>query len=148
MRLIADAAIERNYGAISAGANMIDERTGVDGFMDEQDEVVAAGKGRHDLALAAAYRRKKGYFVAGVERGVPRSEFLITRRDQRATVSGEFRATRNKLCEEVLDARTRRDFHRFLRTAGNFSEAAEEQGLDADRRVRVGRCHAAHRRIV
>src|SRR6266850_4756959 len=106
------------------------------------------GRGAIDLASAAAYWGKKGDFVAGLERGVPRCEFLVPRRNQRATVAAKFRATRNKLGEEVFDARTNCKLHTFLRTAGNFFQAAEEKGLYADRRFYVGGCHAAHQGIV
>ena len=87
-----------------------------------------------ELASAPAYRGQKGDFVARIERGVPGREFLVPGGHQRATVAGEFRAPRNELCEKVFDARTGCQLHRFLRTSGNFFEAAEEEGLYTDRR--------------
>src|SRR5882724_1713590 len=106
------------------------------------------GRGAIDLASAAAYWGQKGDFVAGLERGVPGGEFLVAGCDQRGTVPGKFRATRNKLGEEVFDARTGCQLDRFFRTAGNFFQAPEEEGLYADRRFYVGGCHAAHQGIV
>ena len=101
-----------------------------------------------ELASAAAYRREKSDFIAGIERRAPSGEFLVAGCDQRGTVAAEFRATRDKLREEVFDARTDCELHTFLRTASNFFEAAEEKGRYADRRFYVGGCHAAHPRIV
>ena len=101
-----------------------------------------------DLVSAAAYWGKKGDFVAGLERSVPGGKFLIAGCDQGCAVAREFRATRNKLREEVFDARTGCQLDRFLRTAGNFFQASEEEGLYADRRFYVGGCHAAHQGIV
>jgi hypothetical protein len=101
-----------------------------------------------DLASATADRREKGDFIARTERRVPCSEFLVPRRDQRATIAGEFGRTRTKLCKEILDARTRCQLDGFLRTAGNFFEAAEEEYLYANRRVYTGGRHTTHRRIV
>jgi hypothetical protein len=45
--LVPDAAIEGNDRSVVAGANMFDQRAGVDAFVDKQNEVVVAGRGCH-----------------------------------------------------------------------------------------------------
>jgi hypothetical protein len=79
-----------------------------------------------ELASAAAYRRKKGDLVAGVERRAPGREFLIPRRYQRATVSRKLRAARDEAGKQILDARAGCELDEFLNRARRFFEAAEE----------------------
>lgn len=86
------------------------------------------------LASAAAYRRKKRDFVPGIEQGAPGGEFLVPGRDQRTTITREVGAAGNKLCEELFDAGTGCEIHKFLGTPGNFFEPAEEEDFYADRR--------------
>jgi hypothetical protein len=96
-----------------------------------------------EVASAATYRRKKGDFVAGMQRRAPSGEFLIARGYQGGAEAGQLRAARNEGGEKLLDTRTGRQFDRFLGSACNFPEAAEEENLYVD-----GRRYAAHGGIV
>jgi hypothetical protein len=69
-----------------------------------------------------------------MQRRAPRSEFLIARGHQRAAVAREFVVSRDEAREKVLDARTRGEFYKFLRDAGDFLEAAKEKNLYPDAR--------------
>jgi len=96
-----------------------------------------------ELASTAAYRRKKGDFVAGLQRRAPGGEFLIARGHQGAAVASELGPARNEGGEKLLDARTGSELDEFLRSAGYFLEAAEEENFYLD-----GRRYAAHGGIV
>ena len=78
VRLVAYASIEGDDGAVRTGADMANERVGVDALMNKQDQV-AAGRRGHQFSLAAAYWRKEGDFVAGIEGRTPGGEFPIAR---------------------------------------------------------------------
>jgi hypothetical protein len=95
------------------------------------------------LASAAAYRRKKGDFVAGIQRRAPSGKFLVARGYQGGAEAGQLRPARNEGGEQLLDARTGRQLDRFLRSACDFPEAAEEENLYVD-----GWRYAAHGGIV
>jgi hypothetical protein len=79
-----------------------------------------------ELASAAAYRREKCDFIAGVERRAPGREFLIPRRYQRAAVSRKLRAARDQAGKQILDAGAGYDFDGLFRAASDLFEAAEE----------------------
>src|SRR5579864_1581356 len=96
-----------------------------------------------EVASAATYRRKKGDFVAGMQRRAPWGKFLIARGYQGGAEASELGPARNEAGEKLLDARTRRQLDRFFGSACNFLEAAEEENLYVD-----GRRYAAHGGIV
>src|SRR4029077_811265 len=96
-----------------------------------------------EVASAANSRRKKGDFVAGMQRRAPCDEFLIARGYQGGAETGQLRPARNEGGEKLLDTGAGRQFDRFLRSARNFLEAAEEENLYLD-----GRRNAAHGGIV
>ena len=96
-----------------------------------------------ELASAAAYRRKKSDFVAGLQRRAPGGEFLIARGHQGAAEASELRSACNETGEELLDTRTGSQFDKFFRSASDFLEAAKEENFYLD----GGRC-AAHGGIV
>lgn len=92
MGLVADAAVESDDSAVGSGAHVADQRDGIDGLADEEDEIAGGGvvcggvcelgrRGRHggglEARLAAAHGRKEGDFVAGEKRGGPSGEFLV-----------------------------------------------------------------------
>ena len=76
VRLIADETVERDDGAVFGRAHMAGQRGHVDGFAHQLVDVIV-GKCRHVDASSAANGREKGNFVAGVERRVPSSKFLV-----------------------------------------------------------------------
>jgi len=78
--LIAYAAIERNDGTVSAGAHMIDQRVRVDAFMTSKMRSAVVGRVAM-MSLQPPLTGEEGDFVAGLERGVPRCEFLVPGRD-------------------------------------------------------------------
>ena len=96
-----------------------------------------------ELASATAYWWKKSDFVTGLQRRAPGGEFLVAGGYQGAAEASELRPARNEAGEKLLDARTGSELDEFLRSAGNFLEAAEEENLYLD-----GRRYAAHRGIV
>lgn len=93
---------------------------------------------RHLRNLAAAHRREKSDFVAGVKRSIPRRKLLIARGDQRRAVLGEVRDARDVKSEELLDGRALGDFKRFFGKANGVFQAPKEQHLHANR-LRDGR---------
>ena len=96
-----------------------------------------------EVTSAATYWRKECDFVAGMQRRAPSGEFLIARGYQGGAESGQLRPARNEAGEKFLDTRTGRQFDRFLGSARNFPEAAEEENLYLD-----GRRYTAHGGIV
>src|SRR5258708_39345211 len=82
-----------------------------------------------ELASAAAYRRKKGNFVAGLQRRAPGGEFLIARDHQGAAEASELRPACNEAGEKVLDTRTGSQLDKFFRSAGDLLEVAKEENL-------------------
>src|SRR4029077_16281811 len=85
-----------------------------------------------EVASAATYRRKKGDFVAGMQRRAPCGKFLIARGYQGAAEACQLRPARNEGGEKLLDTGAGRQLDRFLRSACNFLEAAEEENLYLD----------------
>jgi hypothetical protein len=79
-----------------------------------------------ELASAAAYRRKKSDFVAGLQRSAPGGEFLVARGHQGGAVAGKLWAARNEGGEKLLDTRAGSEFDELFRSAGDILEAAEE----------------------
>ena len=84
------------------------------------------------MALAAAHRREKRNFVAGMERRAPGREFLIARRNQRAAVARQFRLQRDAARKQRFDGRAFGKFKHIFRTSGDFLETAKEKHLDAN----------------
>ena len=147
MGLIANAPVEGDDGAVRARANTLNKRVRVDGFVDKQNKV-AAGRGGHPLASAAAYRREKGDFVAGIEWRAPRREFLVARSNQRTAIPCKLRETGYECGKQILDTGAGCEFDKLLRCASRFLEPAKEEDLDPNGRFYAGRRHAAHKRIV
>jgi hypothetical protein len=76
--LVADAAIEGGDGAVFWSANVADQGCGVDALAHQKEQIVIGWRGqRGHKVLPAADGGQKGDFVAGVERGLPSSKFLI-----------------------------------------------------------------------
>ena len=75
--LVANAAIEGDDGTVGRGANMADQRVGIDRITNEKKQVCGAVRGH--WGSAAADRREEGHFVASVERSVPGGEFPVAR---------------------------------------------------------------------
>jgi hypothetical protein len=80
--------------------------------------------------LATAYGREKGNFIAGMERRVPRGEFLIARGDQRRAKACEFGMLCSIVREKRFDRRTIGKLNRIFRMADNFFESPEEEHFD------------------
>jgi hypothetical protein len=127
--LVADATVEGDDGAVFTGADVADEGSRVDGLDDETKEVVA--RKCHHCGSASADWREKGNFVAGVERGAPGSEFLITRGDQRRAEAGELGMSSAVMGEELLDARAVGELDRVFGAADDIFETTEEKNFDA-----------------
>ena len=85
-----------------------------------------------EVASAATYRRKKGDFVAGMQWRAPCGEFLIARGYQGSAETGQLRPAHNEGGKKLLDTGTGRQLDRFLRSACDFPEAAEEENLYVD----------------
>lgn len=81
---------------------------------------------------ATAHWRKESHFVAGVERGVPGSEFLIARSDHGRAVFGKFGKAAGIDGEELLDGGSVSKIQRFLDMADDVFQTAEEEDLDAN----------------
>ena len=92
---------------------------------------------------AAAYRRKKSDFVAGIERRAPCGEFLISRGYDRAAIGCKLRLARDEGAEKILDARPGCEFDKLLRSAGDLFESAEKEDFHPDGCCYVRGCHAA-----
>jgi hypothetical protein len=111
---------------------MAGERGGVDGLADQLIDVIV-GEGRHGDGSAAAHGGEKGNFVAGAERSIPGSKFLVAGGDNRGAVFCKLGVARGVMGEELLDGRGIGEFKRILDLAGEFLEAAEKEDLDANR---------------
>src|SRR6266446_2059738 len=96
-----------------------------------------------ELASAATYRRKKGDFIPGLQRGAPGGELLIARGHQGAAVASQLRTAGNEGGEKLLDTRAGSELDELLRTTRDFLEAAEKKNPNLD-----GRRYAAHGGIV
>ena len=83
------------------------------------------------IALAAAHRRQKRYFIAGMQGRAPSGKFLIPRSYQRSTKSREFGVIHAVVREKRFDRRAIRQLDRVLRVADNFFEAPEKQHFHA-----------------
>jgi hypothetical protein len=104
--IVADAAVEGDDGAVGIGADVADERSGIDRMAAELDEVVG-GSGGHAgvrLTLTAADGREEGYFIAGLEQSRPSGKFAIAGDGDCASMFGQFGVACDALGEEVLDA--------------------------------------------
>jgi hypothetical protein len=85
----------------------------------------------HGDGSAAADGRKEGYFVAGAERSVPGSKFLIAGSDHGRTVFCKFGNARGVESEEFLDGGGVGEIEGFLLVADYIFQAAKEQDLHA-----------------
>jgi hypothetical protein len=129
VRLVADAAVEGDDGAVFASPDVTDKRCRVDGLGGETEKVIA--KRSHRGGSASADRRKKGDFVARVERGAPSGEFLIAGSNQRGAEAGELGMTRAVMSKELLDERAVGKLDGVFGAADDILEAAEEEHFDA-----------------
>ena len=102
VRLVADETVEGDDGAVFGGAHVAGQRGHVDGLAKQLVDVILV-ESRHVDDLAAAHGREKGNFVAGAERGVPGSKFLVARSDDRGAEFCEFGMARGVQSEELLD---------------------------------------------
>jgi len=141
VRLVADAAVEGDDGAVFASPDVTDKRCRVDGLGDETEEIIA--KRSHRGGSTSANRRKKGDFIPGMERGAPSGEFLIARSNQRRAVAGKFGMSSAVMGEELLDARPVGEVGKVFGAADDVFEAAEEKHFDAH-----GLRSGWHKRIV
>jgi hypothetical protein len=141
VRLVANAAVEGDDGAVFAGAHVADKRCRVNGLGDETEVVIA--KRSHRGGSASADWRKEGDFVAGMERGAPVGEFLIARSNQRGAEAGELWMARAIVGEELLDARAVGKVGEIFGAADDFFKAAEKEDFDAH-----GLRSGWHKRIV
>lgn len=133
MRLVAHAAIEGNYRAVPACAHVTHERLGIDRVANEDEQVGSKlGFSGHARSSATADRRKKGDFVAGVERSTPGSKFLIAGGHQRTAIADKLRMALGAAGEQFLDGSAFGDVEVVLSSAHNFPEAAEKEHLDAN----------------
>ncbi len=131
VRLIADEAVEGDNSAVRGCADVANQRSGIDSIADELKDVVIE-IGRHCVDSAAAHGRKKGNFVAGMERGIPVGEFLIERGDDGRAVFGEYGMARGVQCEELFERGEFGNFGGVLRQADDVLQAPEKEHLDAD----------------
>jgi len=86
VRLVANATVEGDDGAVFTGADVADEGSRVNGLDDKTKHVIV--ERGHRARLASADRGKKGDFVASVERSAPSGEFVIVGGDQRRAEAG------------------------------------------------------------
>jgi hypothetical protein len=82
--------------------------------------------------LAAAYRRQKGDFIAGVKWRAPCSELPIARGHQGGAILLKVGITSGVFGEEGFDVGVALHVERFLGAPGDFFQAAKEQNFDAD----------------
>lgn len=142
MRLVADKAIESDDGAVLRSPDVLDEPRCVDRFANQLKNVMVERCG-HGCVSSAADGRQKGHFVAGMERRIPRSEFLIARSHDGRSVFDKFRNPRDVSGKELLDGGSVAKIQRFLGVADDIFQAAEEQDLYTSTLGNKG-----HRRIV
>jgi hypothetical protein len=93
--------------------------------------VVVLGCGHEDV-LATAYGRKEGYFVAGMERSIPGSEFLVAGSDDGRAEFREFGIFPGVEGEELFDRGGVGKVEGFFGVAGEIFETAEEEDFDAN----------------
>jgi len=141
VRLIANATVEGNDGAVFTGADVADEGSRVDGLDDEKKHVIV--EPGHRGRLASADRWKEGDFIAGVERSAPSGEFAIAGSDQRGAETGQLGMASAIVGEELLDARAVGEIGKIFCAADDIFKAAEEKHFDAH-----GLRSAWHRGIV
>ncbi len=131
VRLIADETVKCHDGAVTGGAKVADESAYLDRFAHQLENVVVEGRGHGD-GSAAAHGRKESHFVAGAERSVPGSKFLIAGSDHGRAVFHEFRNARCIEGEELFYGRGIGEIEGFFGMADNIFQAAEEQDLHPD----------------
>src|ERR1700674_4765370 len=88
--------------------------------------------------LPAADGREESDFIAGPQSGAPSGALLIAGSNQGRAILLELRITNGGLGEKRLNICVIREINRFLRSAGDFFQAAKKENLDADR-LRNGR---------
>ena len=86
VRLIANATVEGDHGAVFTGTDVADDGGRVDRLDDETKHVIVERS--HRGRLASTDRGEEGDFVAGVERSAPSGEFAIVGGDQRGAEAG------------------------------------------------------------
>lgn len=86
----------------------------------------------HEDALTTTDGRKEGNFVAGMERGIPGSEFLVVRGDNRRAKFCEFGILLGVESKELFDCSGVGKVNGVFCVAGKIFETAEEQDLDAN----------------
>ena len=77
--MVADKSVEDNNGAVCVAANISGESDWVDGLVNQRCDI--GGGSGHRYTSATADRWEEGNFIAGVKKGVPRSELLVARGD-------------------------------------------------------------------
>src|SRR5262249_12322883 len=124
VRVIADAAVEGDDGAIMGKADVAGERAGRNGAADKLNEVWI-GRRRHD-SLTAANRRKESDLVAWLEDSGPGSKFLIARGDDGRAEGGDLREIPRETVEKVVDCFPITDVDGPLGDADDVLKLAEE----------------------
>ena len=81
--LVAHEAVENYDSAVLPRAHMTQKRFDIYGFVSEF-EVIVSGEIAHRGNSTTADRRKESYFVARMERHVPRRDFAVARCDLRS----------------------------------------------------------------
>lgn len=132
MGLVADEAVKGNDGTILRGADVADEIGHVNGLAQQLKNVIVERRWHVD-ALAATHGREECDLVAGMERRIPRSEFLIARGNDRRTIFGKLGMRCGVVGEEMFYRGRFGKFGRIFVAADELFEAAEEENLDADR---------------
>jgi hypothetical protein len=95
-------------------------------------EDVVVARRVHEDVLAAADGREEGDFVAGMERSVPGSEFLVAGSNDGRTEFREFGIFCGVEGEELFDRGVVREIEGLFRVTGKIFETAEEEDFDAN----------------
>lgn len=82
--------------------------------------------------LATAYWRKERNFVAGMERSIPGSEFLVARSDNGGAILGKRRNALGIESKELLDGGGVRKLKGFFGLPDDVFQTAKEQNLHSD----------------
>ena len=131
LRFVADKAIEGNNRSILIGAHVADNRSQVNGRVEQGKEVVFCGGISHwEASTPANGRKKRDSIILGEER-IPGGKLLISGCHQRGTESGHSGKTSRVAIEEIGKRRTVGQFYGFLGDAGKLSNDSEEEHSDA-----------------
>jgi len=82
--MVADESVKDNDGAICVASNKSCQTNGVYGLVKQRNDIRRGGG--HGYTSATAYGWQEGNFIAGMKDGVPWSELLIARGDQRRAI--------------------------------------------------------------